>query len=136
MYFEQKLERVKIGNKEFPIKLDMFVLEKIQKVFGNINTFELLVKGLSEKTDESGKKTYVYTEPSIEAINMVLPEMVYEGCDIEGVDIELSEKDIIRNVKCSYIELQQIIIKEFNKCFETEKKESPNNRQTKKNQNR
>lgn len=133
MYFEQKLERVKIGNKEFPIKLDMFVLEKIQKVFGNINTFELLVKGLSEKIDESGKKIYVYTEPSIEAINMVLPEMVYEGCDIEGVDIELSEKDIIRNVKCSYIELQQIIIKEFNKCFETEKKESPNNRQTKKN---
>ena len=136
MYFEQKLERVKIGNKEFPIKLDMFVLEKIQKVYGNINTFELLVKGLSEKVDESGKKTYVYTEPSIEAMNMVLPEMVYEGCDIEGVDIELSEKDIIRNVKCSYLELQQIIIKEFNKCFETEKKESPNNRQTKKNQNR
>lgn len=136
MYFEQKLERVKIGNKEFPIKLDMFVLEKIQKVFGNINSFELLVKGLSEKVDESGKKTYVYTEPSIEAINMVLPEMIYEGCDIEGVDIELSEKDIIRNVKCSYIELQQIIIKEFNKCFETEKKESPNNRQMKKNQNR
>lgn len=136
MYFEQKLERVKVGNKDFPIKLDMFVLEKIQKVYGNINTFELLVKGLSEKIDESGKKTYSYTEPSIEAMNMVLPEMVYEGCDIEGVDIELSEKDIIRNVKCSYIELQQIIIKEFNKCFETEKKESPNNRQTKKNQNR
>lgn len=136
MYFEQKLERIRIGNSDYPIKMDMFVLEKIQKIYGNINTFELLVKGISENIDEEGSKKYSFVEPSIEAINMVLPEMVYEGCDIEGVAIDLSEKDIVRNVRCSYMELQQIIIKEFNKCFETEKKEKPNNRQTKKNQSR
>lgn len=136
MYFDDKLQRISIGGMELPVKIDMFVLEKIQKVYGNINTFELLVKGLVENVDENGKKTYTHTEPSIEAINMVLPEMVYEGCDIEGIDINLSEKDIIRNVKCSYIELQQIINKEFNKCFESEKKEKPNNRRTKKTQSR
>ena len=121
MYFEQPLEKILIGNEELPVKIDMFVLEKIQGMYGNLNEFELKIKGL-KLTDD---KKYERVEPDIGAMNFVLPLMVREGCEIEGIELELTDMDIVRGVKCSYIELGKLITKEFDKCFESEKKEKP-----------
>lgn len=125
MYFEQKLERITIGDKTFPVKIDMYVLEKIQEKYGNINDFELKLKGLqiTDETDDTGKRKYNKVEPSIGTINFVLPLMVREGCSIEGVDLpDVTDKEIVQNVRVPYMELQRIIASEFDKCFETEKK--------------
>lgn len=124
MYFEQPLEKILIEDKELPVKIDMFVLEKIQGMYGNINEFELKIKGLKRTED----KEYERVEPDIGAMNFVLPLMVREGCEIEGVELDLTDREIVQNIKCSYIELGKLITKEFDKCFESEKKEKPSKR--------
>lgn len=124
MYFEQPLEKILIEDKELPVKIDMFVLEKIQGMYGNINEFELKIKGLKRTED----KKYERVEPDIGAMNFVLPLMVREGCEIEGVELDLTDREIVQNIKCSYIELGKLITKEFDKCFESEKKEKPSKR--------
>ncbi len=127
MYFNQPLERVKIGDKTFPVKIDMYVLEKIQEEYGNINNFELKIKGLIETgdVDENGERVYKRVEPSIGVMNFVFPLMVREGCDIEGIELDMTDKEMVRNIGHSYTELNRIIVKEFGKCFNSEKKESP-----------
>lgn len=127
MYFDQKLERVSIGNETFPIKIDMYVLEKIQEEYGTLNEFELKVKGLVKngEVDAEGNTIYDRVEPSVKEMNFVLPIMVREGCEIEGIELDMTDREMIRNSNVSYIDLNKIIVKEFDQCFKTRKKESP-----------
>lgn len=124
MYFDQELVRVRIGNEMFPVKIDMYVLEKIQEEYGNIYNFELKIKGLVKTGEESkeNRAAFKRIEPSISAMNFVLPIMVKEGCDIEGKNIDMTDEEIVRNINIHYMELNKIIVKEFDKCFKSGKK--------------
>ena len=133
MYFDRKLERIPVGGKELPIIIDMYVLEEIQQKYGTLNAFEYKLKGLKEVDGADSKTKIIRVERDIGALNFVVPLMIREGCEIEGIKLEMTEKEIVRNLGISHIKLQEIVCDEFNRCFEMQKKESPSKRMEKNN---
>ena len=131
MYFGDKLQRISIGGRELPVKIDMFVLEKIQEEYETLHNFELKVKGLEERLDENGiaevdeegNVLYNRVPVNIKALIDVLPLMVREGCEIEGIELELTDKEIVQKIEVGYPKIQEIVINAFNDCFRTSKKE-------------
>ena len=127
MYFDRKLERIPVGGQEFPIIIDMYVLEEIQQKYGSLNVFECKLKGFKEIT-ENGKKKTTRVESDIGVLNFVLPLMLREGCEIEEIELKMTEKEIVRKLGISHVKLQKIVCDEFNRCFKMQKKESPSKR--------
>ena len=130
----EQFERIIIGGKSFPIKIDLNVLEKIQNDFESINEFERKILGLKVVTDEDGKVVFkdddkpmmIQVEPSITAIKAVLPAMINEGLAIEAEEQNrswepVSDRFVFENCKIPFDMLAEIIHKEFLKCFETKK---------------
>lgn len=129
----EQLERIIIGGKSFPIKIDLNVLEKIQNDFGTINEFERKILGLNAVKDGEGKVLFendkpvmMQVEPSITAIKAVLPAMINEGLAIEAEEQNrswepVSDRFVFENCKIPFDMLAEIIHKEFSKCFETKK---------------
>lgn len=129
-----KLNKIILGEKTYPIKIDLNVLEYIQENYGSINQFEMDILGLKNKLDEKGKTIYAEDgspvmcrkEPSIKAIKAVLPAMINEGLSIEAeesgiVFVPLSDKEVFRECTISYELLAKTIHEEFARCFETKK---------------
>ena len=130
----EDLSRIVIGEKSYPIKIDLNVLEHIQNVYGTIYEFERELMGLRYKRDAEGNQVYdadnkpvtEMTEPSIKAIRTVFPAAVNEGLAIEA-DAEnrpferLSESFIIRNCAIPYDILGVMLHEEFKRCFVTKK---------------
>ena len=129
-----KLNRIILGKKTYPIKINLNVLEYIQENYGSINQFELDILGLKNKVDEKGELLYTEdgkpvmyrTEPSIKAIKAVLPSMINEGLSIEaeerGIEfVPLLDKDVFRECTISYELLAKKIHEEFARCFKTKK---------------
>mgnify|MGYP003290080322 CR=1 FL=1 len=129
-----KLNRIMLGEKTYPIKIDLNVLEHIQENYGSINQFEMDILGLKNKLNEKGEKIFAEDgslvmcrkEPSIRAIKAVLPSMINEGLSIEAeengiVFAPLSDKDVFRECTISYELLAKMIHEEFARCFKTKK---------------
>lgn len=125
MYFQHKLERIPINGKELPIAIDMFVLEELQQKYGTLNCFENKLKGLKETVNDNGQPEITHVESDIGVLNFALPLMVREGCDIENIKLEMTDKEIVRNLEISHVELKKIVCQEFNRCFAMQKKENP-----------
>lgn len=129
-----KLTYIKTNGKQYPIKCDNLVLQEIQNRFGSIKSFEMKLIGLEEeknqdgttKYDSEGKEILKRVEPSVEAINIVLPLMVNEGLEIEAEQYHkefehMEEKEVIRAVSVPYIKLSEILHEELCRCFSTKK---------------
>lgn len=125
MYFRRELERIQVGGQEFPIIIDMYVLEEIQQKYGTLNTFEYKLKGLKEVYGDDSKTKIIRVESDIGVLNFVVPLMIREGCEIEGIKLEMTDKEIVRSLEISLVNLQKIVCSEFERCFEMQKKESP-----------
>ena len=88
----EKLKKIMIADKMFPIKIDLNVLERIQETYGTIHEFERQILGLKVARDSEEKIIYtkdkkpllISVEPSVKAINTVLPLMINEGLAIEA----------------------------------------------------
>lgn len=130
----KKLEEIRIGDKFYPIKIDLNVLELIQEAYGSISTWEMELKGWHFRKDENGAQLYsdkgsplMYkTEPSIKAIRTVLPAMINEGIAIraerQGKPYdEVLDLQIISECEVDYTELAEVIKKEFDRCFTVKK---------------
>lgn len=130
----EQLERIIIGGKTFPIKIDLNVLEKIQNDFDSINEFERKILGLKVITDKDGKVVFLddnnpmmmKVEPSITAIKAVLPAMINEGLAVEAEEQNrswepVSDRYVFENCTIPFDMLAGIIHKEFKKCFATKK---------------
>lgn len=130
----QKLTRIKIGAKSYPIKVDLNVLAEIQEQYGSVNQFERDLLGLKLKKDANGNQVYTsdgdpemyIVEPSVKAIAMALPLMINEGLEVEarakGKDFEpLEDIDILSECNISFETLSQFIHAEYKKCFEVKK---------------
>lgn len=129
----EELKKIMIGGREYPFKIDLNVLEKIQNEYGSINEFEMDILGISYRKDPEGNQIYenekpviMLKEPSIKAIKVVLPAMINEGLDIEAEMkriefIPVSATEIIRECSIPYKELGKIIHEEFKRCFSTKK---------------
>ena len=130
----EKLKHIKLGQKSLPIKCDNYVLMEIQENYGTITQFEAELVGLKPLMDKEGnpavnadgKQLFTAVEPSIKAINFVLPLMINEGLEIEADSRNkpfepLTEKEIIRAIDIPYKELSIILHEEFARCFKTKK---------------
>lgn len=130
----QKLKRILINGKTYPIKMDLNVLETIQNEYGTINEFERDILGLKFAKDEDGKQLFngegeprmIIGETSIRAIKVALPAMINEGLAIEAEEKgeaweAVSDSFIFRNCNVSFELLGKMIHEEFRRCFEVKK---------------
>lgn len=137
----QELTKVKIAGREYPVKLDINVLEEIQESYGSVSEFERDILGLKYLKDEAGAQQYkedgtpiIYAgEPSIKAIKLVLPLMINEGlkitADWENKEFDrIDAEEIYRECDVSFEVLAEIIKDEFRKCFAA-KKQKPSKRE-------
>lgn len=129
-----ELKKIRIGDKEYPIKCDCYVLAQLQKEYGSITEFEYKLRGLKAIRDEDGrvlrddegrirKET---VEQDIGACMRILFLCVKEGLDIMG-EPEIDEKTLLRQVGNPFA-LISTLAEEFYNCFvtgEDEKKRQP-----------
>ena len=52
----RKMAGIRIGEKDYPMKMDLNVLEHIQEEYGSINQFERDILGIEYVKDENGKQ--------------------------------------------------------------------------------
>lgn len=128
------LKRMLIGDKTYPFRIDMNVLQYIQEEYGSINQFEWDLIGIRNKKDAEGMPVYgkdgkavlELTEPSVKAIITVLPMAVNEGIIIEADEQnkpaeKVTEEFVIRNCTIPYDKLSKMLHEEFRRCFDTKK---------------
>ncbi|MBQ0112682.1 MAG: hypothetical protein KBT03_06100 [Bacteroidales bacterium] len=120
------MAKIKIKGKEYPLKCTCYVLAIIQDKYENLTDFEIELSGKKpfmengeQKKDEKGNLLYKQGEPSMKAINFMLPLCVNEGIEIEAEELNteakpLKEKYINRNVEgLSIYELSKMLCEEF-----------------------
>lgn len=128
------LKRILIGEKTYPFRIDLNVLQCIQEEYGTINQFERELMGLRYKKDEEGNQMYdesgkavmELVEPSIRAIKTVLPLAINEGITIEADEQNkpaevVTEEFVIRNCTIGYETLSEMLHEEFRRCFAIKK---------------
>lgn len=130
----EKLRRIMIGEKTYPFKIDLNVLEMVQEKYGSVKAFERELFGWRYQKDEEGKQMYtadgvpvIYiVEPAVTAVKMILPAAVMEGMQIEADEHnrpmeDITEEYIIHNCNVAYMDLCVMLQEEFSRCFATKK---------------
>lgn len=125
--FKDNLTKIEISGKEYPIKCDMVVLERIQKEYGDIRKYENSILGLVPYYDEDGNRDESRDEntiPDIETVCKSLSWMIEEGVEISGQELEIpDEKALMRQDDFSPTELALEVWKEFSKSFLSKRKQ-------------
>ena len=130
----EKLKSITIGKIRYPYKIDLFVLEKLQDTWENISEFERALKGYrfaknpdgSQRYSDNGDPLVEKVHFNLKALNDVLPLMVNEGLEIEantkGTEyVPVDEKEFVRGCNISPYVLQELVVEEFDRCFERKK---------------
>ena len=143
----EKLEKVKVGEYDLPIRCDINILGIIQEEFGSMMTFEQKLIGINPVKDKDGKPVikedgtmdYTMGEPNIHAIAFALPLFIIEGiaqAEEQGEDYsEVDWKPALKDADFNYIEIALSMYREFERCFKRKKKvTNTKSRSTKKNQ--
>jgi hypothetical protein len=127
--FEGKLREIKINGHVYHIKCDLFVLNKIQDKYGDLDAFRLKLSGLIPVLDDSGNLTYDddgtiknkgFGIPDIHALTDTLVWMVQEGEEIAG-NPEIEEKKILQSIDIPINELKWIVHEEYMRSLVNEK---------------
>ena len=131
----EKLKILIVGDKKYPIKMNNYVLEAIQEEYGTVNEFEKKLVGIVDIEKEDGEIVKKRVEPSIKAINFVLPLIVKEGMRLDSYNKQedpdnIDDYEIVGKINVSFWELSKIIHEEMNRCFQS-KKNQPKRRTTK-----
>lgn len=130
----EQLRRIMIGEKTYPFKIDLNVLEMVQEKYGSVKAFERELLGWRYRKDEEGIQMYTtegiplidIVEPSVAAVKMILPAAVMEGMQIEADEHnrpmeDITEDYIIHNCNVAYMELCVMLQEEFSRCFAAKK---------------
>ncbi len=130
----EKLRRIMIGEKTYPFKIDLNVLEMVQEKYGSVKAFERELFGWRYRKDEEGKQMYssdgvpmIYiVEPAVTAVKLILPAAVMEGLQIEADEHnrqmeEITEDYILHNCNVPYMDLCVMLQEEFSRCFAAKK---------------
>ena len=133
----EKLNKVKIGDKQFPIKCNIEVLAAIQDEFDNISDYEQKIIGLRPKKNADGSVKMIQTSdgtevvdyetsyPSVKAIAFSLPLMVLAGIEQaieQGDTIPTTDwRKGIKDVDFEIIETALALYNEFERCFRRKK---------------
>ena len=129
-----KPEKIKIGDKDVPIRIDYDVIEAIEEEFDTLEKFQMKMLGFEWKRnhdgtydyDDEGKPKAVVTKPSTKALKFILPLMVNEGLRYEALKnnaaYEPMDDDlIIMECEIDRTYLIEIIQKEINRCQKVKK---------------
>lgn len=128
----EDLKRILIGDKTYPFRIDLNVLQHIQEKYGPISLFEQELLGIRYKDEEekedgkNEKPVMEFTEPSIKAIIAVLPMAINEGIVIEADEQnkpaeKVTAEFVTRNCTIPYDKLSEMLHEEFRRCFATKK---------------
>ena len=135
-----EMNHIKIGEKEYPIYCDLYVLDLIQKKVG-IYEFEHSLIGKEILYDENGDPEYdddgIHLKyksvvPSVEMIIYALGLFINEGILVESdqkgkLPIPIQEKEIIWALDIPFNDLVILLHNEFNRCFEVKKNSNQGN---------
>lgn len=116
---------IKLSGDKYPLKCDILVLEKIQEEYEDLSDFENKLTGFRPEVDEDGEivkneEGYMvgrYGIPDAKTVRKALTWMIQEGLDIEGKE-SVEEKELVRKVDLSPMELGKLLRNEFSRCFE------------------
>lgn len=122
----EKLKILQINSMKYPIKMNNYVLEAIQEEYGTVNEFEKKLVGIEEIENKDGEIIKKRVEPSIKAINFVLPLMVREGMRLDAYNKKkdpdyIDDYEIIGKLNISFWEIAGILHEEMNRCFQSKK---------------
>lgn len=130
----EKLNRIKIAGKEYPYKCSNIVLAQIQEKYGTLTEFinkiagrePLLESDGTQKKNEDGLGLYKKTEPSLSAVNFLLPLVIMEGLEIEaekkGKEApELNVKALIRSIDLNPFEIAKLLEEEIYRAIAIKK---------------
>lgn len=148
------LNHIIIGETKYPIKCDLYVLERIQDEYGSLETFEEGIRyrkqadGMVPKLDENEQpvldennnpvmvpgKVWKYKDPDMKMINHGLELMINEGIDIENEESReriphVTARGLSRKMDLSVFEVSDALQREYVTCFKVK------NRQTTQSQN-
>lgn len=133
----EELKSIPLSGKEYPIKCDMLVLEKIQEEYGTIGEFEQAIMTWEPEldsdgnqiVDEEGKTKYHGKFPAARAVNDALIWMVNEGeavtAEAEGrAAVQYSREEIVRKADLTLTDLANKLHDEFYRCFRVKNAET------------
>ena len=121
----ETMNYIKLSGDKYPLKCDILVLEKIQEEYEDLSDFENKLTGFRPEVDEDGEivkneEGYMvgrYGIPDAKTVRKALTWMIQEGLDIEGKE-SVEEKELVRKVDLSPMELGKLLRNEFSRCFE------------------
>lgn len=115
--------KIKIGDKDVPIRIDYEVIDVIEEEYETLEKFQMALLGFDWKRNEDGTFDYddegrpqpIVTRPSTKALKLILPLMVNEGLRYEAKknnteyepmddDLIIMECEIDRNYLISIIQ--------------------------------
>lgn len=121
----EAMRYIELSGEKYPLKCDILVLERIQEEYEDLSDFENKLTGFQPEVDEVGEFVrnedgYMvgrYGIPDAKTVRKALVWMVQEGLDIEGKE-SVEEKELVRKVDISPVELGKLLRNEFSRCFE------------------
>lgn len=135
------LNYIELSGDSYPYKCDMLVLEKIQEEYQDLSAFENALSGFvpeknedgSYKRNEEGYLIGTYEIPNLKILKKALCWMVAEGLAIEreenGEDEpQITERELMRRVDISPMELGKILQEEFGRCFKRKNEKTTQSR--------
>lgn len=130
----EELNYIEMSGRQYPLKCDLVVLEKIQEKYGNIEEFEnrIMTWKPVSKPDEKGMVRAVEKFPDIQAVNDALFWMVCEGEEIladkeKRTPEKISRTDTARKADMTLEELADRLHGEFLNCFKRKKQMTTQN---------
>ena len=139
----EEMKKIVMQGKEYPIKCDLLVLEKLQQEFGSLNDFEnglITMEEIKEDkmAEEAGdleqelqrelgvepeeKKKYKVKFPDMKCVKAALYYMVNEGEEIEAeregrTPVVYTREELGRKVGAAIIGIANQLHMEFYNCF-------------------
>ena len=129
-----KLERIRIGDRDLPIRIDYNVIEEIEEEYETLEKFRMELLGFKWKRGDDGK--YIYddegkpvpelTKPSMRALNFILPIMINAGIKAEAYEMKkpyepIDPELIIMECEIERNFLMEIINREMERCQRVKK---------------
>ena len=127
----EEMNMIVLSGKEYPMKCDNLVLEKIQDKYEDLGKYENMLNGFVPELDEYGEEVRNedgllvghYKMPDIKIINEAAVWFIQEGLAIKREENkeeipEISDRTLIRQIDFNPRELSTILQQEFSRCFE------------------
>ncbi|MBR5421010.1 MAG: hypothetical protein IK115_07695 [Lachnospiraceae bacterium] len=129
-----KLERIRIGDRDLPIRIDYNVIEEIEEEFETLERFRMELLGFRWKRMDDGKYEYddegkpipEITKPSMKAMNFILPLMINEGLKAEAYEQKkpydpMDPEQILMECEIEKNYMLNIINREMERCQSVKK---------------